>query len=118
LSIDVLDDFVRARPLVGWNHEVDVPASEAIERIVGRAYRLDTEFPQLISPRQRGLSIIEDADRLPAVEPRIADRDVLFLGMATLQKTEERRSSSVVSRRLPPARETGGLSLAKCAEAV
>jgi hypothetical protein len=41
--------------------------------MVGDARRVYAELQQLIAPRHRGGLILERADRLPSVKPRIAD---------------------------------------------
>src|SRR2546430_2963455 len=69
----VLDDLVRARPLVRRNDEVDIATAAAIQRMIGDARRVYAELQQLIAPRHRGGLILERADRLPSVKPRIAD---------------------------------------------
>jgi len=51
--VEVLDDLVRARPLLGRHHEIHVAASEAVERVIGGALSVQPEASQLIAPRER-----------------------------------------------------------------
>src|ERR1700694_3873832 len=72
-SVEVLDDLVGSRPLLGRNDEIDISSPEAIRGPIGDAARVDTHLSELVAPCQRGLLILERADRLPALQARVVD---------------------------------------------
>ena len=78
-----LEDLVRARPLARSDDEVDVAAAEPVQRVVGHTRSGDVESAQLVTPCERGVAVLEGADRLPSVETRVVDRDLGFSGNAT-----------------------------------
>src|ERR1700759_4611869 len=53
-----------------------------VERVVSATRGVDAQPPQLVPPRDRRLAVLERADRLPAVEPGVADGHGLLLGDA------------------------------------
>ena len=73
--VEVLEDLGGVRPLLGRNDEIDVASAEAIERVVCHARGVDAELAEPVAPRQGSRLVLECADRLPAVQPRIADGD-------------------------------------------
>jgi hypothetical protein len=66
-SLEVVNDLAGAGPLLWRDHEVDVPATEAVERMIGHAACVDTHGSQLVTPCHRRLSVRKRADRLPAL---------------------------------------------------
>jgi hypothetical protein len=111
LVVEVVDDLVGPRPLLGWDDEVDVTPAEAIERVIGRTAGLQTHAPELITPGQCRRAILERADRLPPVQARVPNGHRLLLGDAAPQKARQRHPTSVragqrvrLSRALPGGR--------------
>lgn len=73
--VEVLDDLGGTRPLVRRDDEVDVASPEAIRRVIGDTARVEAHVTKLIPPGQGSALLLERADGLPAVEPRVADRN-------------------------------------------
>src|SRR5690349_1364111 len=73
-SVEVLDDLVRARPLLRRDDEVDIAAAEPVERVIGGASCLDAHPAQLVAPRQRGRLLLEGADGLPVLKAGVCYR--------------------------------------------
>ena len=73
--VQVLDDLVRRRPLVGRDDEEDVAAAEAVEGVIRDAGRVQAGAPQVVTPGDRGLLILERGHGLPVGQARVADRD-------------------------------------------
>src|SRR5271155_519020 len=100
-SLKVLEDLVRARPLTRLHNEVDVAALVAVQRMIGDARGIDAECSQLVAPRHRCVLILERADGLPSLKPRIADGNRRVL-RGTAQRVET--SHRVRSVRPTPTR--------------
>src|ERR1700683_5157123 len=103
MSVEVLENLVRARPLAGGDDEVDVATSAPIERMVGDAPGIDAERSQLVAPGHGGALILERADGLPAVEARVADRHWRFLGQTPERAWETHPSEGTPTRARSPA---------------
>ncbi len=95
LSIEVVDDLVRSRPLGGRDHEVDLTATEPVKRMIRRAACLDAHRSQLIPPGDSRSLILERADRLPGLDPWIADENRVLPGEASLQESRAHHPASV-----------------------
>src|SRR5208282_5321342 len=98
LTVDVLDDLVSPRPLLGWDDEVDLAPTEAIERVIRDAIGLQAHASEVVAPRHRRRLLLEHADRLPAFEARVANRHRLFLRDTTVQETRDRHTARVAPR--------------------
>ena len=66
-SVEVFDDLVRARPLARRDDEVDVPAPETVERVVGSTCGVETHLPQPVSPGERRRLLLEACRRSPSL---------------------------------------------------
>jgi hypothetical protein len=96
--------------LLGWDDQVDISPTETIERVIRNATGLETHTSELIAPRQRRSLLLEHADRLPALQARVADRYRLFLRDATLQETRDRHPTRVRLTTNPASSDSlGGL---------
>ena len=71
--VEVLDHLVGLRPLLGRDDEVDVAATEAIQRLIGDAICVDVQLPQSIPPGDGGRLLLERAHGLPALQTRVPD---------------------------------------------
>lgn len=109
-SVEVLNDLVGPRPLLGRDHQVDLPPAETIERVIGNATRIDTHTSKLVAPRQCRLLVLKHADGLPALQAGVADRHCRFPGDTTLQETRNRHLPSV---RLNPNQVSPGSSVVR-----
>ncbi len=105
-SLQVVDDLARSRPLLGWNHEVDVATAEAVRGMVRHTARLNTHRTQLIAPCHGRPLVLERADRLPPLEARVPDRHRFLLGDATLEEARNRHASSLRGDRVDGVRAT------------
>lgn len=73
LIAEVLDYLVGLRPLLRRDNEIDVTTTEAIERVVGDAMRINVQLTKPIAPCHGGCLLLECAHSLPALQTRIAD---------------------------------------------
>jgi len=106
-SLEIVDDLAGARPMLGWDHEKDVPSTETVERVIGHAACFNADRSQVITPSHRRLLVLECADRLPALHARVADQNGLFLGDATVLEARDPHITSVrpeLSSRTVPTR--------------
>src|SRR5947209_12035723 len=94
-SLEVVDNLAGSRPLVWRYHEVDVPTAEAVERMVRHTPRVNPHRAELVAPSDRSPLILKRADRFPALEPRVSDRNAFLLGDATLEEARALHASSV-----------------------
>jgi hypothetical protein len=74
LSVEVLDDLARPGPLLRRDDEIDVTTPEPIGWLVGDATGINIHLAEPVAPCHGGGLLLERADRLPALEARIADR--------------------------------------------
>ena len=81
-SVEVLDDLVRPRPLLGWDDEIDVTTSESIQRVIGGATGIDMQLPKPVAPRHSGCLLLERAHCLPAIQARIDELGALATSRA------------------------------------
>ena len=88
LSIEVLENLVRRGALVGRDDKIDVAAPTPIQWMIGNACRVDPERSQLVAPRHRSALIVEGADGLPPLKPRIVDRHRRVFGRTTKSSRE------------------------------
>jgi hypothetical protein len=90
-SIDVVDDLVCARPLLRWDHEINLTATDSIEFVISHARGFDAHAPELVTPRHGRLLVLERADGLPPVQPWVADRNRRLAGSGSSQETRQRQ---------------------------
>ena len=67
LIVEVLDYLVGMRPLLGRDDEIDVTATEAIQRPLGDATGINTQLTEPIPPCHGGCLLLERAHGLPAL---------------------------------------------------
>jgi hypothetical protein len=96
--LEVLDDLVGARPLLGWHHHIDIAATESIKRLVADAGCVDAHTPKLVSPGKCRITVAEAAHGLPILEAWIANRDRRIIGSAPEEASHSHRVSL---RRIP-----------------
>ena len=108
--VEVLDDLTSARPLLGRYDEVDVASAEAIERVVCRARGVDAELTEPVAPGQGARLILERADRLPAVQARIANGHRWVVRPTGLAETAPGHPRSVGPVAGPPGRRSAGVA--------
>ena len=65
--------------------------AQTVERVIGHAGSVDPGGPQVVAPGDGGLDILELADRLPAVESRIANRHRGLPGHPALEQAHRPR---------------------------
>jgi len=85
-SVEILDDLVRARPLLLRDHQIDVAAAESVERVIGAASRVEAHASELVAPRERCCLVLKHADCLPVLEPGVTDQHARFTRAVVLSK--------------------------------